>query len=234
MKFDAAVIRMRSDVCVHSWTENDGDYPDAWRAWARCGWRWPWKLTTLTGKSCLLWKIVTRLDPWTLSDVGKSEWIKAETVNCCNIQVWKSHVAYRDPDHTHTHTGLVLLKPPHIHINLKKRSDRENKIYKAERAVGESIHDFVFTKLCICTACSLQRMRVYLTLLHAFRFDSVSDLSFEPLMCNDLHMVKCLWKKQSRAWSAHVNVIWSQSCRLNTAAVTHYTHSGRVSKATAF
>lgn len=103
MKFDAAVIRMRSDVCVHSWAENDGDYPDAWRAWARYGWRWTWKLTPLTGKSCLLWKIVICLDPWTFADVGKSEWIKAETVNWCNIQVWKSHVAYRDPDHTHTH-----------------------------------------------------------------------------------------------------------------------------------
>lgn len=36
-------------------------------------------------------------------------------LNWCNIQVWKSHVAYRDPDHTHTHWPSAFKASTHTH-----------------------------------------------------------------------------------------------------------------------
>ncbi len=129
MKAEAAVIRMRSDVCVCTflsgkWWRLSRRLKSLCSLWMEVA----VKTNNTRGKSCLRWTTATCLGPRTFSDVtlDKCEWTRVETVNWCNIDEWKSHVAYRDPDHTHT--GLVLLKPPHLHINLKKRSEQENTI----------------------------------------------------------------------------------------------------------
>lgn len=180
-------------VCVHSWAENDGDYPDAWRACARYGWRWPWKLTTLAGKSCLLWTIATCLGPRTFSDVEKSEWTRVETVNC-NIQVWKSHVAYRDPDHTHT--GLVLLKPPHTYTSTWRREVNEKIRYKKRNELLVSRYTFAnyFDLLNMLLLCIRRWMCVYL--LSACRCDWLAAL-FSHFQCAMIGIIS-IWFKRNR------------------------------------
>lgn len=53
--------------------------------------------------------IAIRLRLRTFSDVGKSDRTRLEAVIWCDIEVCNSHVAHRDPDHTHWPSTLRTL-----------------------------------------------------------------------------------------------------------------------------